>query len=344
MGAHDRLYRRSPFCLLQWDGEALCVLNCNTYRVFRGAERYVGLLHGLSTWRSLAGIASDLSADPAAVAGALEQLRRMDLVETRAADASKPSDETTAPDVGWNLIDLALQRQSATGGFVADELEGPPPAGHKPAPDGPFVELPAAPLCDMTLREALRRRRTRRRHREQPLTLDELGTFLSATARDTDSGHDPVVGEFTRRPYPSAGGRHPLEIYPICNRVEDLGAGAYWYDPVRHGLYALVAGAQGRHRLNLEVREAAGGLPDDPPLLLLVTAVFARTMWKYERIGLSLILKDVGGLYQTMYLVATAMGLAPCALGGGDESANARWLGLDPLVESQVGCFLVGHP
>ena len=38
--------------------------------------------------------------------------------------------------------------------------------------------------------------------------------------------------------------------------------------------------------------------------------------WKYASIAHALTLKNVGVLQQTLYLVATAMGLAPCALGG----------------------------
>lgn len=342
-GAHqfkdERVYRRSPFCLLQWDGDVLCILNCNTFRLFRGAERYVGLLHRLTAWRSAREVASDLSADLDGIIQALERLQRMDLVVSRPATCT----ETNADGVGWNLIDLALQRQSAQGGFLADTLEGSPPAAFKSPPDRPFIALSASGLDDASLGDVLRRRRTQRRYSKQMVSLEELGTFLAATARVADTGHDPVVGEFTHRPYPSAGGRHPLEIYPICNRVAGLDPGAYWYHPRQHGLYSLGADAEGRDRLNQEARVAAGGLREDPALLLLVTAVFSRTMWKYQRLGLSLILKDVGALYQTMYLVATAMDLAACALGGGEESVNARWLGLDPLIESQVGCMLLGH-
>jgi hypothetical protein len=43
-----------------------------------------------------------------------------------------------------------------------------------------------------------------------------------------------------------------------------------------------------------------------------------------------------------MYLVATAMRLAPCALGSGDADLAARALGLDYLRESSVGDFLLG--
>jgi hypothetical protein len=49
-------------------------------------------------------------------------------------------------------------------------------------------------------------------------------------------------------------------------------------------------------------------------------------------------------LYQTMYLAATAMGLAPCAVGGGDADLFARAAGVDYYAETSVGEFLLGNP
>ena len=59
-------------------------------------------------------------------------------------------------------------------------------------------------------------------------------------------------------------------------------------------------------------------------------------------IAYALILKHVGVVYQTMYLAATAMGLAPCALGCGDSDAFARAAGTDYYDETSVGEFLLG--
>jgi SagB-type dehydrogenase family enzyme len=55
----------------------------------------------------------------------------------------------------------------------------------------------------------------------------------------------------------------------------------------------------------------------------------------------ALILKNLGALYATMYLVATAMDLAPCALGGGDSELFAAAAGLDPCEEPAVGEFIL---
>ena len=52
-------------------------------------------------------------------------------------------------------------------------------------------------------------------------------------------------------------------------------------------------------------------------------------------------LKNAGALYQQMYLVATAMNLAPCGLGGGDSDLFAEAAGLDYYAETSVGEFLL---
>ena len=77
-------------------------------------------------------------------------------------------------------------------------------------------------------------------------------------------------------------------------------------------------------------------------MLLVITARFERTSWKYESVAYSLILKEVGVLYQTMYLVATAMKLAPCALGAGDAEVFARAIGSEFHEETSVGEFALG--
>ena len=73
-------------------------------------------------------------------------------------------------------------------------------------------------------------------------------------------------------------------------------------------------------------------------------ASFQRMAWKYRAMAYATTLRHTGVLYQTMYLVATAMGLAPCGLGNGDADLSARVLGLDYLKESSVGDFLLGTP
>ena len=77
-------------------------------------------------------------------------------------------------------------------------------------------------------------------------------------------------------------------------------------------------------------------------VLLILAARLPRISWKYASIAYSLILKHVGVVYQSMYLAATAMGLAPCALGCGDSDAFSRAAGTDYYDETSVGEFLLG--
>jgi SagB-type dehydrogenase family enzyme len=81
---------------------------------------------------------------------------------------------------------------------------------------------------------------------------------------------------------------------------------------------------------------------DKPQVLVVLAARFGRMARRYESLAYAMILKDVGVVFQTMYLVATAMGLAGCALGGGDSDVFARAAGVEYLEEGSVGEFMLG--
>jgi SagB-type dehydrogenase family enzyme len=74
-------------------------------------------------------------------------------------------------------------------------------------------------------------------------------------------------------------------------------------------------------------------------VLLTLAARVPRTAWKYERQAYRTVLLDAGAMIGTMYLAATAMGLAPCAIGNGDPALFARLTGLDPFEETSVAEF-----
>jgi SagB-type dehydrogenase family enzyme len=75
---------------------------------------------------------------------------------------------------------------------------------------------------------------------------------------------------------------------------------------------------------------------------MFMASRFQRLGWKYNAIAYAATLKNVGVLYQTMYLVATAMDLAPCGLGSGNSDLLAEAAGLDDLNESSVGELMLG--
>jgi hypothetical protein len=65
--------------------------------------------------------------------------------------------------------------------------------------------------------------------------------------------------------------------------------------------------------------------------------------WKYSSIAYSLILKDVGVLLQTLYLMAIDMGLGGCAIGSINIDLFAKMTGLEFHVEGPVGLFALGR-
>ena len=65
--------------------------------------------------------------------------------------------------------------------------------------------------------------------------------------------------------------------------------------------------------------------------------------WKYSSIAYSLILKDVGVLTQTLYLMATDLDLGGCAIGLTNIDLFAKMTGLEFHVEGPVGQFALGR-
>jgi SagB-type dehydrogenase family enzyme len=85
------------------------------------------------------------------------------------------------------------------------------------------------------------------------------------------------------------------------------------------------------------------GVEASPQLLITIAARFGRISWKYSSIAYSLILKEVGVLMQTFYLMATDMGLGGCALGSSNIDLFAKMTGIEFHVEGVVGQFALGR-
>lgn len=311
------------------------VTNCDTLRRFRVDERLVEALQYLDDWTTqeeLVGLGVGIDE--------IEQLAELGVVET------SESRNDGEPLGHWNCFDLAVQRLQNAGGRNAEVTRArscPPPPAFKPLPPGPRLTLPEPPELPSRLAEVLKRRRTRRAYSDRALRLEELSGVLDHSARVIATFRDEQLGEGSLRPFASGGARSELEIYVVANDVAAVSSGAYYYDARSHQLIQLRQRDRHQARLNRWLHGATGAaLNRDPQVVLLITAVFARMMWKYPDIGLTLIYRNAGCLYQTLYLVAEALDLAPCGIGAGEELRNAHWLGLDPLVESQVGCFLLG--
>jgi SagB-type dehydrogenase family enzyme len=184
---------------------------------------------------------------------------------------------------------------------------------------------------------------------QRPITLAELAQFLERTARvqskwtsklDFD-GDGPDIA-YTTRPYPAAGSAYELELYLNVANCEGLQRGFYHYDADRHALARIDAHEQ-ELDAQLGAAEFAMDAPNTTQILITIAARFSRVSWKYSSIAYSLILKDVGVLIQTLYMMATDMGLGGCAIGTSNIDLFARMTGIDFHVEGPVGQFALGR-
>ena len=254
----------------------------------------------------------------------------------------------------WEPHDLFLHARTRTsrvddprGGTFrfADERPAPPALRHPVAT--PAVALPRPDLDrlmaeDVPFARVMEERTSRRRLGR--MDAAGLGEFLYRTVRvrrQIPAGDDPRTYSRTDRPHPAAGGMHELITYLAISDCEGIPAGLYRYDPVGHGLDLVTTTAPAVDRLLDDARRAAGA-ESTPPVLVILAADFARLSWKYEGIAYALTLKNVGVVFSAMQLVATAMGLGSCPLGGGDSEAFSIATGLHPLEEASVGELMLG--
>jgi SagB-type dehydrogenase family enzyme len=259
-------------------------------------------------------------------------------------------DPATEPDAGgWTPCELWFHQRTAEW-RGSDRYGGTYRVAGDPAPyatpvTGRLVSLDVPDLAsrertDPPLVEVIERRRSVRRLATP--SIAQVGELLYRSCRVRGSFHDRGL-EVVDRPYPSGGSIHELETYLMVSECEGIEPGLWRYVADRHALELISADTARCAALAQDIG-AAGELPGPPPIGIVVSARFGRLMWKYETMAYALILKNVGVLYQTLYLNAYATGLGVCGLGGMSTYAFERASGRDPRAEGMVGAMLLGVP
>jgi SagB-type dehydrogenase family enzyme len=263
--------------------------------------------------------------------------------------------------VVWDFHDLLCHTRS-TEGRQANPIGGLYPYAGAMAPlpavrphwPGQKIDLRQFSAADSQtispVAKLLRERHSTRDFDDQhPITLAELARLLDDTARvqsewksaaDLGEG-SPEVG-YAARPYPSAGSAYELELYLTVANCAGLARGLYHYDAGGHALVPITVRP---HELDaqLAAAEFAMDAPAPPQILITIAARFGRISWKYSGIAYSLILKDVGVLIQTLYVMATDMGLGGCAIGTCNIDLFAKMTGIEFHIEGPVGQFALGR-
>jgi putative peptide maturation dehydrogenase len=184
---------------------------------------------------------------------------------------------------------------------------GPPPEHQRPQRP---VTLPVpAPLPH--LRSLVEKRRTARNFDAlRPLRLDELSALLWAGAGEL--GREPMAegADAVRRPVPSGGALHPLELFVLAQRVEGLNEGIYRYASREGQLDAVLDEEQLPDRF--AYRALAGQTWfSNAPALIFICCNFARHLHKYRQHpkALRVLHVEVGHVAQNLYLAAAELHL-----------------------------------
>ena len=176
-----------------------------------------------------------------------------------------------------------------------------------------------------------------------PVRLEDLAAIVRGTWGRTGWLD---AGEFGRLPLktsPSAGCLHPIECYVLAWNVSGLPAGLYHYDVASDSSFAGCAPATCAPRRS-ERRPASGGSVARA-FLCVMTAVFERTLWKYQiESAYRVLWLDAGHLAQTFCLLATSRGLGPFTTAAIQDTFVENLIGLDGVKEFPVYLCGAGVP
>ncbi len=228
----------------------------------------------------------------------------------------------------------------------SDQMRGlPRPGIQKPVSgDGERVELvpaDALKMGDMSLRQVILQRRSRRKFTETPLTREELSFLLFATQGVQEiirnQQDEPLA---TIRTVPSAGARHAFETYIVVLNVEGITPGLYRYLPLEHQL----AAENHDDNLSEKVIDACCGqrFTGKGAVVFIWTAVPYRMEWRYHDSSAKFISLDAGHLCQNLYLAAESIGAGTCGIGAYFDDLANEIVGVDGENEIVVYIAPVG--
>ena len=189
------------------------------------------------------------------------------------------------------------------------------------------IALPAPRMqSDVSLEEALLRRRSVREFTGEPLTLEQVSQLLWAA--------QGITAEWGGRTAPSAGALYPLEVYVVTPD------GLYQYLAEGHRAQVLST-SDLRDAL---ARAALGqSAVADAPAVFVIAAVYERTAVKYGARAERYAHLEAGHVAQNILLQAVALGLAGVPIGAFDDGDVQRVLALEPD-RAPLYLIPVGHP
>jgi len=349
-------FRLSRFSFIRREGDHFMLeSSLGQARIVIYDRQVIDFIGSLSAFKTTDELADENNLSPNVLLTLVKALQSGDFLEY-----NSPS-ETPQADELWNFHDLLFHTRTRygrhnynLGGTYRFIGKRPPKTAIRREIDT-LAEI-ALPLhndealnASKTLNSCLEQRQSTRHF--DGLDLQKLSLLLYRCLRIRNTRPYEVQNaagrteeiELLSAPYPSGGGMYELHFYLTIYECDGLEPGFYHYNAFDHSLSLL-------HRKNNDTdtmmwyARACMGTDTFPPAVITFSADFERKFWKYEHMAYAAILKNVGVIFQTLYLVATDLNLGACAIGNGNIEVLKNLTGKPLLQESSVGEFILGNP
>lgn len=263
----------------------------------------------------------------------LEEFRSRSFTES---DISQLFHENTKFDERY------LHRSSLTASDLPDDIAAVEQDYH----GAETVALPEPDPLECELQTVLEGRRSVRAFANRGVSESELGTILGRSVRPTTAEDAGDVSD-TARPYPSAGGLFPIEVYPVVVNGQSLADGTYYYSPRTHSLRRLET-ETGETLAAFEAcfmdAEFSREIVSESAVTFVLTSCFSRIKAKYGPVGYRFALLEAGHLAQNLLLTAEALGMGGVPLGSFLDDQLDEFLGVDGVNEGALYPIAIGHP
>ena len=345
--------RRSPHIMMYFRRGRLIVENYIMRRSFQIDLDALMLLRYFSTWKTASQATQSLSGyTTESIFRSIESLRDCGLLITKGSDqdklernfgkewlwptASRYYHFSTKIDEPHNTIEEIKQY------YVKYLKEGKQPPIYKSYLGRPKIRLLKGSPAEAPFFGTLRRRRTTRELSGKPISFNDMSKLAYYTWGRISTYETREFGELLHKTSPSAGARHPIETYAIVNNVDGIDPGIYHYSVRDNSLELLKAGD---FRDRCVTLTAGHSWTRDASVLFIMTAVVARTAWKYRipRVYRAFLL-DAGHLSQSFLLIGTALGLGVFSIGVIRDDLIEKELNLDGISETVIFVVGVGQP
>ncbi len=181
------------------------------------------------------------------------------------------------------------------------------------------IKLPAPDKKGgMPVELAINNRRSVRDYSDKPLTIKEVSQLLWSAQGITNK-------ERSLRAAPSAGATYPLELYLVADDVTGLDDGVYHYIPKGHYIKKIKD-----EQIKGELTTAALGQSfiSDAPIILVISAVYERTTYRYGDRGKRYVHMEVGHVAENIYLQAESLHLGTVVVGAFADEKVKKLIGM----------------